>query len=92
MTLKSRLALRFLLALSVLGALLFIPAGSLRFWQGWAYLAISFIPGFFAFTYFYKHDPQLIERRMQFNVTGLVLFLPLSPRVFRSFSQIALWF
>lgn len=26
------------------------------------------------------------------TVTGLVLFLPLSPRVFRSFSQIALWF
>jgi protein-S-isoprenylcysteine O-methyltransferase Ste14 len=67
MTLKSRLALRFLLALGVLGALLFIPAGSLRFWQGWAYLAISFVPGFFAFTYFYKHDPQLIERRMQFK-------------------------
>ena len=44
---------------------MFIPAGSLRFWQGWAYLAISFVPGFFAFTYFYKHDPQLIERRMQ---------------------------
>jgi protein-S-isoprenylcysteine O-methyltransferase Ste14 len=67
MTLKSRLALRFLLALGVLGALLFIPAGSLRFWQGWAYIAISFVPGLFAFTYFYKHDPQLIERRMQFR-------------------------
>jgi protein-S-isoprenylcysteine O-methyltransferase Ste14 len=61
------LALRFLLALGVLGALLFIPAGSLRFWQGWAYIAISFVPGLFAFTYFYKHDPQLIERRMQFK-------------------------
>jgi protein-S-isoprenylcysteine O-methyltransferase Ste14 len=67
MSLKSRLALRFLLALGVLGALLFIPAGSLRFWQGWAYIAISFVPGLFAFTYFYKHDPQLIERRMQFK-------------------------
>ena len=67
MTLKSRLALRFLLALGVLGALLFIPAGSLRFWQGWAYLAITFVPGLYAFTYFYKHDPQLIERRMQFK-------------------------
>jgi len=67
MSLKSRLALRFLLALGVLGALLFIPAGSLRFWQGWAYIAISFVPGLFAFTYFYKHDLQLIERRMQFK-------------------------
>lgn len=46
---------------------MFIPAGSLRFWQGWAYIAISFVPGLFAFTYFYKHDPQLIERRMLFK-------------------------
>jgi len=67
MSLKSRLVLRFLIALVVFGALLFIPAGSLRFWQGWAYIAISFVPGLFAFTYFYKHDPQLIERRMQFK-------------------------
>jgi len=38
MSLKSKLALRFLLGLVMFGALLFIPAGSLRFWQGWAYL------------------------------------------------------
>jgi len=67
MTLKSRLALRFLLALGVLGALLFIPAGSLRFWQGWVYILTTFVPGVLAFAYFYKHDPQLIERRMQFK-------------------------
>ena len=65
MSLKFKLALRFLLALGVFGALLFIPAGSLKFWQGWVYIAISFIPGLFAFAYFYKHDPQLVERRMQ---------------------------
>jgi protein-S-isoprenylcysteine O-methyltransferase Ste14 len=67
MTLKSRLAFRFLLALGVLGALLFIPAGSLRFWQGWVYILTTFVPGVLAFAYFYKHDPQLIERRMQFK-------------------------
>ena len=67
MTLKSRLALRFLLALGMLGALLFIPAGSFRFWQGWVYILTTFVPGVLAFTYFYKHDPQLIERRMQFK-------------------------
>jgi protein-S-isoprenylcysteine O-methyltransferase Ste14 len=65
LSLKFKLALRFLLALGVFGALLFIPAGSLKFWQGWVYIAISFIPGLFAFAYFYKHDPQLVERRMQ---------------------------
>jgi hypothetical protein len=63
MSLKSKLALRFLLGLVVFGALLFIPAGSLRFWQGWAYLMVWFVPTLFAFCYFCKHDPQLIERR-----------------------------
>ena len=65
MSLKSNLALRFSLGLVVWVAVLFIPAGSLRFWQGWAYLVIWFVPTLFAFGYFYKHDPQLIKRRLQ---------------------------
>ena len=32
MSLKSKLALRFLLGLVVFGALLFIPAGTFKFW------------------------------------------------------------
>lgn len=67
MSLKSRLALRLLIGMVVVCALLFVPAGSLKFWQGWAYLVIFFVPGMLAFVYFYKHDPQLIERRMQFK-------------------------
>jgi len=65
MRLKSRLILRLSLGLIIVAAMLFIPAGSLRFWQGWAYLMVWFVPMLFAFGYFYKHDPQLIERRMQ---------------------------
>lgn len=65
MSLKSKLALRFLLGAVAIGAILFIPAGSLRFWQGWAYLMVSFVPTLFAFGYFYKHDPQLVERRLR---------------------------
>jgi protein-S-isoprenylcysteine O-methyltransferase Ste14 len=65
MSLASRLALRFLIALVVFGALLFIPAGSFRFWQGWTYLVIFFVPGFLGFVYFYKHDPDLVERRLR---------------------------
>jgi protein-S-isoprenylcysteine O-methyltransferase Ste14 len=47
--------------------MLFIPAGSFRFWQAWAYLGILFVPSLFAFVYFYKHDPKLIERRSLFK-------------------------
>jgi len=65
MSLKSKLALRFLLGPIAIGAMLFIPAGSLRFWQGWAYLMVWFVTTLFAVGYFYKHDPQLVERRLR---------------------------
>ncbi|MGB8012849.1 MAG: isoprenylcysteine carboxylmethyltransferase family protein [Terriglobales bacterium] len=65
MSLRSKLALRCLIGLVLFSALLFIPAGSLRFWQGWAYLMVWFVPLLFVFGYFCKHDPQLIERRLQ---------------------------
>lgn len=67
MSLKSKIALRFSIAIVVFGALLFIPAGSLRFWQGWVYIATWCVPGLLAFAYFYKYDPQLIERRLRFK-------------------------
>ncbi len=65
MSLKGKLALRFLIAVVAFGLLLFVPAGSLKFWQGWAYLMIWFAPVLLAFVYFYKNDPQLVERRLR---------------------------
>jgi protein-S-isoprenylcysteine O-methyltransferase Ste14 len=65
MSLESRLALRFPLVLVVYGTLPFIPAGSLRFWQGWVYILTSFGCALLAFAYFYRLDPELIERRLQ---------------------------
>jgi protein-S-isoprenylcysteine O-methyltransferase Ste14 len=67
MSLKSRLALRLPIGIVIIGALLFIPAGSFRFWQGWVYILIVYVPGVLALAYFCKHDPELIERRMQFK-------------------------
>jgi len=65
MSLRSRLVLRFFLGLIFAAAMLFVPAGSLRFWQGWAFMALVFIPVISSFVYFYKHDRQLVERRLQ---------------------------
>jgi len=65
MTLGTRLFLRLFVALPLVAALLFIPAGTFRFWQGWALLALAFIPSSVVFFYFYKHDPELIARRLQ---------------------------
>lgn len=63
--LKRRSIRRFLMTLLVLAWLLFLPARSWRFWQAWWFLGLT--AGFwtFFFIYFLKHDPQLLERRLQ---------------------------
>ena len=40
MTLKTRAILKSVLLLAMLAALLFVPAGTLRFWQAWVFLAV----------------------------------------------------
>ena len=63
--LKSRLALESAISLVVTAVLLFLPAWSLRYWQAWLFLGVVFLPMFVSAVYFYKKDPQLVERRMQ---------------------------
>ncbi len=65
MTLKSRLALRLVFMPVMWGSLLFLPAGSFRFWQGWVYFMITLAFILSTLGYLYRHDPQLIERRLR---------------------------
>jgi protein-S-isoprenylcysteine O-methyltransferase Ste14 len=65
MSLKLRLTLQCAITAVLFAALIFIPAGSLRFWEGWAYVSIQFVAGLLALAYLYKHDPELVERRMR---------------------------
>jgi protein-S-isoprenylcysteine O-methyltransferase Ste14 len=65
MSLKLRLVLGMLTALVLAFAGVFVPAGSFRFWQGWAFLAAFLIPVVFTFVYFYLHDTEFLERRLR---------------------------
>ncbi|WP_054693352.1 methyltransferase family protein [Syntrophomonas palmitatica] len=47
-----------------LGLVLFLPAGSLRFWQGWIWWSIFAVLTLFVAAYFLKKDPGLLSRRM----------------------------
>jgi protein-S-isoprenylcysteine O-methyltransferase Ste14 len=47
-----------------LALLLFFPAGTLKFWQGWAFIIVNLAASLCFCIYFYQRDPQLLERRL----------------------------
>jgi protein-S-isoprenylcysteine O-methyltransferase Ste14 len=57
--------LRFGSGVAVLGALLFVPAGTLRWWEAWLFLATLFLPITLVARYLLRRDPALLERRMK---------------------------
>lgn len=69
MALKSQFLIRMFLAVIVLPAALFGCAGSVKFWQGWAWLAVFFIPFLAFMSYLYRHAPKLLKRRMRMKET-----------------------
>ena len=56
---------RQLTFLIFMAALLFAPAGTLRFWQAWLFLAVFVGCTVATGIYFVKRDPALVERRMK---------------------------
>jgi len=65
MKLAVRAILQTLALIAAIAAMLFLPAGTLRFWQGWVFLAIVTAGTMLPLLYFLRRDPQLIARRMQ---------------------------
>ena len=55
---------KFVSGVLLLGLLLFLPAGSFAFWQGWLLLGILFIPMFAAGLIMMKKNPDLLRKRL----------------------------
>jgi protein-S-isoprenylcysteine O-methyltransferase Ste14 len=51
--------------LVVMALLLFVPAGTVRYWQAWLFLAIYFACSLAITLYLMWHDPALLARRMR---------------------------
>src|SRR6266550_1171855 len=49
----------------VLAILVFLPAGTLRFWQGWAFLATFTVCSTALTVYMALYDEKLLERRLR---------------------------
>ena len=56
---------KFALGVILVGALIFLPAWSLAFWQGWLLMAVLFVPMFGAGIVMLCVKPELLKRRLQ---------------------------
>ena len=55
---------KFLAGVVLVGALLFIPAGTLAWPQGWCLMAVLFIPMFLAGVVMIRKNPELLRKRL----------------------------
>ena len=55
---------KFLLGVVLVGALIFLPAGTLSFFNGWLLMAILFVPMFFAGIVMMFKNPGLLKSRL----------------------------
>ena len=55
---------KFLLGVALVGVLIFLPAGTLLFFNGWLLMGILFIPMFFAGIVMMIKNPRLLESRL----------------------------
>ena len=55
---------KFFLGAVILGLLIFLPAWSLHYWQGWLLMGILFIPMFIAGMVMMVKNPELLRKRL----------------------------
>ena len=56
--------IKIALGIIIVGALIFVPAGSFEYWNGWLFLGILFIPMFIAGIIMMIKNPELLRKRL----------------------------
>ena len=59
------LLVRGLAAIALMALLLFAPAGTVRYWQAWLFLASLLVPAALVVVHYLRTDPEVLERRMR---------------------------
>ena len=62
-TLAKKTFIGFIQLIIGLGVMLFVPAGTIDYWQAWVYICIFGASVVLIGVYLYKNDPNLLERR-----------------------------
>ena len=68
-TMTSYLIRSSIFGIAALLALVFIPAGTLHYWQGWAFVAVWIIASGAYTAYLAMHDPALLKRRTEAGIS-----------------------
>lgn len=55
---------KFLLGIILVGLLIFLPAGTLSYFNGWLFMGILFIPMFIAGIVMMFKNPELLKKRL----------------------------
>ena len=61
----ARAAVAVAVVAAAMGLLLFVPAGTVHYWQAWLYLSIFTAASAFTTLYVIRYQPALLERRMR---------------------------
>lgn len=68
MNVSLRIIVSSVVGIAVFAVLLFVPAGTVNYWQGWAVLAVFTVASLGPTLYLARIDPAALERRMQAGV------------------------
>ena len=66
-SLLTQTLLKFTSGVMLVGLLLFLPAGSFAYWQGWLLMGILFVPMFIAGAVMLAKSPELLRKRLNAN-------------------------
>ena len=56
--------IKFLFGVLIIGILLFIPANSFEYWNGWLFMILLFVPMFIAGIFLMIKNPELLRKRL----------------------------
>lgn len=70
MKIAAQTAITSVLGIGVFMLLLFVPAGTLIYWQGWVFLAVFMVATLVPSVYLARHDPEALKRRMTAGPTN----------------------
>ena len=73
---------KFLIGVVIFGLLIFLPAGSFHYWQGWLVMGILFVPMFVATIILFLAMPLVLASPISFLI--MLLYIPLIAKRIRN--------